>query len=111
MGGRKNALLGLGLFGESVIQLIDRGIQEPLETIAQKMSDNDLVTYLTAKYKMSLFDPSLYDVDALNEFFCSWSSYVDDDKLGIHDTNSGLLAIPIIILDQAEQYMINWKNP
>ena len=106
-----NKLLGLGLFGESILQLIDMGVTEPLSVIIEKMENSEVVTYLTTKYKEKMrFKPSCYDMTALNEFFFSYSRYAESDKSGIFGENNGLLTVIMIILDEAEEQIVNWKQ-
>ena len=104
-----NKLLGLGLFGEAIIRLIDQGKTEPLDTIIQKMNNNELVSYLSGKYDLEpFFSIGVYNEDALNEFFLQNSVNADSSRTGVFNQNNGLLSVLSIILAECEYQIPKW---
>ena len=104
-----NKLLGLGLFGEAIIRLIDQGKTEKLDTILQKMCNNELVTYLCRKYDLEpFFSIAIYNEDALNEFFLQNSVNAESSRTGVFDQDNGLLSVLSIILGECEYHIPNW---
>lgn len=110
----KGNLKGIGLFSLELLHLISIGKKESIDSVEEHFRNEDLIEYLTIKYKEEffvVFDNYVYDNKQLNSYFSNYSGYIEGNesrKYGIMNSDDGLLLILALLMDKVETSAINW---
>ena len=109
-----NSLKGLGLLALNILHLISIGAKEKIETINTCIEKNNVIEYLTKKYKdhfFIAFDNTIYNNSQLNAYFHNYCGYIEGNeerKYGIMGEDSGLLLLLALITDKVEEHSYEW---
>lgn len=102
-------LKGLGLIGEHILCLIDRGVEEPLDLVFDKMVDGTILSYLFEKYPTKTKFEAIYDLNTISKFFSENYPCAESSSSGISGENSGLLLLLSVIMNEVEHRITQWK--
>ncbi|WMJ81236.1 hypothetical protein RBU49_02990 [Clostridium sp. MB40-C1] len=96
---------GIDVLAFEIIALISNGNTETITKVEEELDNNNLVTYLSTKYKENFmvdFVNGAYDIEELNQYFADFSGYIQGNesrKFGITNENNGLLLIVGLIIN------------
>ncbi|SCX07660.1 hypothetical protein SAMN02910436_00558 [Ruminococcaceae bacterium P7] len=95
--------MGICYFGEVIARIVDQGATESIETLAEKASNKELMSYLIKKYTLD-YPSHLYNMAFLEEYFSE--NLLESRKSGVF--NNGLINVISTILDKGEITTPHW---